>query len=95
MYGLLIVIYCFYDLTNFYITNYNQLVEHALITEMASYIKSIDKEHLLEVGLEGFHGESAQDQQFNQNIKHGTNFIMNNQFPEIDFTTMYSYPDQW
>lgn len=63
---------------------------------MASYLKSIDKEHLLEVGLEGFYGESAPtDKQFNLNFKHGTNFITNNQFPEIDFTTIHSYPDQW
>ncbi|KAL8135625.1 hypothetical protein AgCh_010311 [Apium graveolens] len=68
----------------------------AWITEMASYLKSIDKEHLLEVGLEGFYGESApQDKQFNLNFKHGTNFITNNQFAEIDFTTTHSYPDQW
>lgn len=57
---------------------------------MASYIKSIDKEHLLEVGLEGFYGESAaKDKQWNLNILHGTNFITNNEFPEIDFTTIH------
>lgn len=63
---------------------------------MASYLKSIDKEHLLEVGLEGFYGESApKDKQFNLNFKHGTDFIKNNQLSEIDFTTIHSYPDQW
>ncbi|KAL1820802.1 hypothetical protein ACET3Z_015671 [Daucus carota] len=68
----------------------------AWISEMASYLKSIDKEHLLEVGLEGFYGESAtKDKQFNLNFKHGTDFISHNQFPEIDFTTIHSYPDQW
>ncbi|WOG97809.1 hypothetical protein DCAR_0417150 [Daucus carota subsp. sativus] len=67
----------------------------AWIKEMASYLKSMDKEHLLEVGLEGFYGESApKDKQFNLNFKHGTDFISHNQFPEIDFTTIHSYPDQ-
>ncbi|KAK1362350.1 Mannan endo-1,4-beta-mannosidase [Heracleum sosnowskyi] len=61
----------------------------AWITEMASYLKSIDKDHLLEVEY------APKDKQFNLNINHGTNFITNNQFPEIDFTTIHSYPDQW
>ncbi|XP_063948279.1 mannan endo-1,4-beta-mannosidase 7-like [Daucus carota subsp. sativus] len=68
----------------------------AWIKEMASYLKSMDKEHLLEVGLEGFYGESApKDKQFNLNFKHGTDFISHNQFPEIDFTTIHSYPDRY
>ncbi|XP_060199718.1 mannan endo-1,4-beta-mannosidase 7-like [Lycium barbarum] len=68
----------------------------AWITEMASYIKSIDNNHLVEAGLEGFYGHSdAQKQQFNPNFQVGTDFIANNQIPEIDFTTVHSYPDQW
>ncbi|XP_065880800.1 mannan endo-1,4-beta-mannosidase 7-like [Euphorbia lathyris] len=68
----------------------------AWITEMASYLKSIDSNHLLEVGLEGFYGQSsAQKQQFNPNFLIGTDFISNNQIPGIDFATVHSYPDQW
>ncbi|KAK1391698.1 Mannan endo-1,4-beta-mannosidase [Heracleum sosnowskyi] len=68
----------------------------AWITEMASYVKSVDTKHLLEVGLEGFYGESAPtDKQFNLTVKLGTDFIANNQIPSIDFATIHLYPDQW
>ncbi|XP_050267496.1 mannan endo-1,4-beta-mannosidase 7-like [Quercus robur] len=65
----------------------------AWITEMASYLKSIDRNHLLEVGLEGFYGASKQPS--NPNFQVGTDFITNNQIPGIDFATVHAYPDQW
>ncbi|KAL6212892.1 hypothetical protein ACLB2K_018107 [Fragaria x ananassa] len=66
----------------------------AWITEMASYLKSIDGNHLLEAGLEGFYGESKQ-QTNPKYFQVGTDFIANNQIPGIDFATVHSYPDQW
>ena len=60
---------------------------------MASYVKSIDGNHLLEAGLEGFYGPSKP--QTNSNFLVGTDFISNNQIPGIDFATVHSYPDQW
>ncbi|XP_057722719.1 mannan endo-1,4-beta-mannosidase 7-like [Arachis stenosperma] len=63
------------------------------IEEMASYVKSIDGNHLLEAGLEGFYGQSKQET--NPSFQAGTDFIANNQIPEIDFATVHSYPDQW
>uniref|UniRef100_A0A7N0TF65 mannan endo-1,4-beta-mannosidase n=1 Tax=Kalanchoe fedtschenkoi TaxID=63787 RepID=A0A7N0TF65_KALFE len=66
--------------------------------EMASFVKSLDKNHMLEIGLEGFYGKSAPErvQQVNPwNGLYGTDFISNNQIPEIDFTTIHIYPDQW
>nr|AGG82699.1 endo-1,4-beta-mannosidase [Morus alba var. multicaulis] len=65
----------------------------AWITEMASHVRSIDGNHLLEAGLEGFYGASKQ--QTNPNFQVGTDFIANNQIPGIDFATVHSYPDQW
>lgn len=63
---------------------------------MAPYVKSIDSNHLLEVGLEGFYGESMPEKkQFNPGYQVGTDFISNNQVPEIDFTTIHLYPEQW
>ncbi|KAF5464058.1 hypothetical protein F2P56_014169 [Juglans regia] len=68
----------------------------AWITEMASYVKSIDRNHLLEAGLEGFYGQSTpQRKGLNPSLEIGTDFIANNQIPGIDFATTHSYPDQW
>ncbi|GAB2282760.1 Mannan endo-1,4-beta-mannosidase 7 [Dionaea muscipula] len=66
------------------------------ITEMAAYVKSIDSNHLLEAGLEGFYG-GAHPQRMSLNLGYnvGTDFITNNQIPWIDFVTVHSYPDQW
>ncbi|XP_058187015.1 mannan endo-1,4-beta-mannosidase 4-like [Rhododendron vialii] len=66
------------------------------ITEMAAYVKSVDKNHLLEIGLEGFYGDSMPEKkQFNPGYQVGTDFISNNRIPGIDFTTIHLYPDQW
>ncbi|XP_022005302.1 mannan endo-1,4-beta-mannosidase 1 [Helianthus annuus] len=64
------------------------------ISEMACYLKSIDANHLLEVGLEGFYGASSFQKNPN-NSPHETDFIANNQIREVDFATVHSYPDQW
>lgn len=63
------------------------------MSEMAAYVKSIDSNHLLEVGLEGFYGESMPEK--NPGYGVGTDFISNNQVPEIDFTTIHLYPESW
>ncbi|GJX64144.1 mannan endo-1,4-beta-mannosidase 7 [Tanacetum coccineum] len=64
----------------------------AWITEMAAHVKSIDGNHLLEAGLEGFYGKSNS---LNPGFDVGTDFISNNQISDIDFATLHSYPDQW
>uniref|UniRef100_A0A0E0JM17 mannan endo-1,4-beta-mannosidase n=1 Tax=Oryza punctata TaxID=4537 RepID=A0A0E0JM17_ORYPU len=68
------------------------------ITEMAAHVKSIDRNHMLEVGLEGFYGSSSPSRVASVNpsgYQLGTDFIANNQVPGIDFATIHSYPDQW
>ncbi|XP_065851521.1 mannan endo-1,4-beta-mannosidase 7 [Euphorbia lathyris] len=66
------------------------------IMEMAQYVKSIDRNHLVEAGLEGFYGRSTpQRKNLNPGIEIGTDFIANNRIPAIDFATLHSYPDQW
>ncbi|EPS69785.1 endo-beta-mannanase [Genlisea aurea] len=70
---------------------------HAWISEMASYLKSIDSNHLVEAGLEGFYGQSdnKQRQLLNSNyFQVGTDFLRNNQIPGVDFATVHSYADQ-
>jgi mannan endo-1,4-beta-mannosidase len=65
---------------------------------MATYTKSIDENHLLEVGMEGFYGNSIPEKLqrnppwFNQV---GTDYIRTNLIKEIDFATIHAYPDLW
>ncbi|EEF40818.1 serine-threonine protein kinase, plant-type, putative [Ricinus communis] len=78
----------------------NWLLEYAAcsawIMEMAQFVKSMDRNHLLEAGLEGFYGKSTpQRTSLNPGIEMGTDFIANNRIPGIDFATVHSYPDQW
>ncbi|VFQ62408.1 unnamed protein product [Cuscuta campestris] len=68
------------------------------IKEMAAFLKGIDKKHLLEIGLEGFYGKAddAKNQAgANGTFQYGTDFISNNQIPDIDFATVHVYPDDW
>lgn len=67
------------------------------VTEMAGYVKSLDPNHMVEIGLEGFYGESKPGRiQFNPgNYTVGTDFVSNNLVPAVDFATIHSYPDQW
>ncbi|KAK4417082.1 Mannan endo-1,4-beta-mannosidase 7 [Sesamum alatum] len=66
------------------------------VAEMSAYVKSIDKNHLLEIGMEGFYGESMPEKkQNNPGYEVGTDFIANNRIPFIDFATIHLYPDQW
>ncbi|KAG7535792.1 Glycoside hydrolase family 5 [Arabidopsis thaliana x Arabidopsis arenosa] len=68
----------------------------AWITEMAAHVKSLDRNHLLEAGLEGFYGQSSpQSKTLNPPGQFGTDFIANNRIPGIDFVTVHSYPDEW
>lgn len=70
----------------------------AWVTLMSSYVKSIDDKHMVEIGLEGFYGDSAPERKrFNPGGSYsaGTDFIGNNRIPTIDFATIHSYPDQW
>uniref|UniRef100_A0ACD5YUR5 Uncharacterized protein n=1 Tax=Avena sativa TaxID=4498 RepID=A0ACD5YUR5_AVESA len=66
------------------------------ITLMSAYVKSIDPNHMVEIGLEGFYGESVPDRKkFNPGYTVGTDFISNNRIPTVDFATIHSYPEQW
>ncbi|KAL0903240.1 hypothetical protein M5K25_027600 [Dendrobium thyrsiflorum] len=57
----------------------------AWIEEMSAYVKTIDKNHLLEIGLEGFYGDYiVQRKQFNPGYDGvGTDFISNNLFLKL------------
>ena len=63
---------------------------------MASLVKSIDKKHLLTIGMEGFYGDTMPEKkQFNPGYQVGTDYISNHLIKEIDFATIHAYPDIW
>jgi mannan endo-1,4-beta-mannosidase len=63
---------------------------------MSAYVKSIDHNHMVEIGLEGFYGESVPARKwFNPGYTVGTDFISNNLIQTVDFATIHSYPNEW
>uniref|UniRef100_A0A6V7QSK0 mannan endo-1,4-beta-mannosidase n=1 Tax=Ananas comosus var. bracteatus TaxID=296719 RepID=A0A6V7QSK0_ANACO len=71
----------------------------AWIAEMSSYIKSLDKKHLVTIGLEGFYGPRRTDK---LGVNPGTwaaslcsDFIQNSAVEHIDFASVHAYPDSW
>ncbi|CAN6338027.1 unnamed protein product [Urochloa humidicola] len=71
----------------------------AWIQEMAFHVKSMDPDHLLEVGAEGFYGSSSPARfQANPNTNAGevgTDFIRNHRVLGVDFASVHIYPDTW
>ncbi|OVA04200.1 Glycoside hydrolase [Macleaya cordata] len=77
-------------------TDYSGKTIQGWVQEMAAYTKSIDNKHLLEIGMEGFYGDSMPEKkQYNPGYQVGTDFISNNLVKEIDFATIHAYPDIW
>ncbi|KAI3844428.1 hypothetical protein C5167_009063 [Papaver somniferum] len=69
------------------------------IEEMSSYIKAIDKNHLLTMGMEGFYGPTTPEK-LNVNPEEwagnlGTDYIRNFKTPNMDFASFHVYPDHW
>ncbi|KAL6597486.1 hypothetical protein ACP70R_046926 [Stipagrostis hirtigluma subsp. patula] len=71
----------------------------AWIEEMASYVKSIDPGHLLEIGVEGFYGPSTPEllrvnpDDYSGHV--GTDFIRNHRALGIDLASVHVYSDTW
>lgn len=68
--------------------------------EMAAYVKSIDKRHLLTVGTEGFYGPTSPQGKVSVNpgywhSNYGSDFIRNANISDIDFASIHLYPDNW
>jgi mannan endo-1,4-beta-mannosidase len=61
--------------------------------EMAEFVKSLDPNHLLALGDEGFFCQQASSHLYNG--KYGVDWFANLAVPEIDFGTYHFYPDQW
>ena len=69
------------------------------IEEMAKYVKSLDSNHLLSTGEEGFYAsDSRGSQRVNPEVwaaTTGQDFIKNHAVPEIDFAVAHLWPDNW
>ncbi|CAI5521818.1 unnamed protein product [Closterium sp. Naga37s-1] len=71
-------------------------VLQAWITDMASYLKSLDPNHLLSIGSEGFYGPSTPERAKALNAEWymmnvGTDFVRNNKVPGIDIASVHAY----
>ncbi|OVA20457.1 Glycoside hydrolase [Macleaya cordata] len=78
-------------------TDYSGKTIQVWVQEMATYTKYIDNKHLLEIGMEGFYGDSMPEKKQNNpgGYNFGTDFISSNLIKEIDFATIHAYPDLW
>ncbi|MBN1351708.1 glycoside hydrolase [candidate division KSB1 bacterium] len=64
------------------------------IAEMSAYIKSIDENHLVTTGIEGFYSESG-GSNWMRNGWTGTDFIQNHKIAAIDFATVHVWSEHW
>lgn len=68
----------------------------AWIDEMAGYIKSIDPNHLVATGEEGFYiDHPTMGTYAYNNSASGTDFLLNNQTGNIDLCSIHCWPDHW
>ncbi|XP_068643122.1 mannan endo-1,4-beta-mannosidase 6-like [Aristolochia californica] len=69
------------------------------IAEMAEFIKTLDRKHLVTVGLEGFYGPEATNRlkanpgEWAASL--GSDFVQNSAVEFIDFASVHAYPDSW
>ena len=61
------------------------------IAEMSSYVKSIDKNHLVTTGCEGFY-VNANQYDWKLNGREGGDFIRNHSMPTIDIASFHLWP---
>lgn len=69
-------------------------------TEMSAYVKSIDSNHMLAVGDEGFYNYGYNDfpEGDHKYVYHGSSgmdYLQLTAIPDIDFGTLHVYCDQW
>jgi mannan endo-1,4-beta-mannosidase len=76
----------------------NQRVQKWLL-EMSKHVKSLDKNHLVTIGSEGFYGDSTPKLlQYNPQAwaaDMGQDFVLNTDIPDVDFATVHAWPDNW
>ncbi|KAK4691085.1 mannan endo-1,4-beta-mannosidase, partial [Phenoliferia sp. Uapishka_3] len=63
--------------------------------DQATYIKSLDSNHLVAIGDEGFFASTTSSSDFLYNGGSGMNFTGNLELSSIDFGTFHQYPVGW
>jgi mannan endo-1,4-beta-mannosidase len=66
----------------------------AWIEEMSTYIKTIDPNHLVATGLEGFYRERNSND-WKRDGSQGTDFVRNHNVKAIDFAVFHLWPEHW
>lgn len=69
-------------------------VLNAWVEEMSDYVKSLDNNHMLAVGIEGFYSTPGKNPVSWMNSQ-GTDFVTTQQHSAIDFAVAHSWPDTW
>ncbi|NQT19176.1 MAG: cellulase family glycosylhydrolase, partial [Planctomycetes bacterium] len=72
-----------------------QLVFRTWADEMSTFIKSLDPNHLVTTGVEGFYNCVWGCSDWIYDGATGTDFIADHALPNIDFCTMHLWPDHW
>lgn len=71
----------------------------AWVSEMSTHVRSLDPNHMITIGSEGFFGDSTpQLMQYNPQAwarELGQDFVLNTNLPNIDFATVHAWPDNW
>ncbi|EEA18972.1 hypothetical protein TMatcc_010486 [Talaromyces marneffei ATCC 18224] len=61
----------------------------------SAYIKSLDANHMVTTGIEGFGLDAGSDGSYPYTYSEGTNFTALLSIPDIDFGTIHLYPNSW
>ncbi len=63
------------------------------LIEMSTYVRSLDANHLVTTGIEGFYDEDFGP--WYMNGSEGVDFIRDHDFATVDYATAHSLPDDW
>jgi mannan endo-1,4-beta-mannosidase len=69
-------------------------VLHEWFVDMAAHFKSIDDNHLLSTGMEGFY-DAEDTSAWPYDGSQGTDYVRNHRIDDIDLCTFHMYPDTW
>ncbi|GIL85341.1 hypothetical protein Vretifemale_13826 [Volvox reticuliferus] len=76
----------------------NQVLQH-WVASTADFVRELDPNHLITVGLEGFFGPSTPElmahNPYESAARHGADFAAIFAHPSLDFASIHLYPDQW